>query len=97
VQDIADRVGIIQAGRMSFEGEVPVLRARVRRVRAPEPLAPSSGFSRVYGEIWQADPELWAAEAWPEGTEVEALSLEDIFVAFARSSASATPLRNDGA
>jgi ABC-2 type transport system ATP-binding protein len=102
VQDIADRVGIIQAGRMSFEGEVPVLRARVRRVRSLEPLALSSGFARVYGEIWQADPELWAAEAWPEGTEIEQLSLEDIFVAFARSSGSTTqqnngPQRTDGA
>jgi hypothetical protein len=41
----------------------------------------------VYGDIWQADPELWAVEAWPAGTEVEELSLEDIFVAFARSGA----------
>jgi ABC-2 type transport system ATP-binding protein len=97
VQDIADRVGIIQAGRMSFEGEVPVLRARVKRVRTPEPLAPSSGFARVYGDIWQADPELWAAEAWPEAAEVEELSLEDIFVAFARSPVSAMAQRNDGA
>ena len=88
VQDIADRVGIIQAGRMSFEGEVPVLRARVRRVRSAEPLAPSPGFSRVHGEIWQAAPELWAVELWPPGTEVQALSLEDIFVAFARGGAS---------
>jgi ABC-2 type transport system ATP-binding protein len=87
LQDIADRVGIIQAGRMSFEGEVPVLRARVKRVRAPEPLAPSSGFARVHGEIWQADPELWASEPWPSDTMIEELSLDDIFVAFARSSA----------
>jgi ABC-2 type transport system ATP-binding protein len=87
VQDIADRVGIIQAGRMSFEGEVPLLRARVKRVRAPEPLTPGGGFARVYGEIWQADPELWAGAPWPTDTVVEELSLDDIFVAFARGNA----------
>jgi ABC-2 type transport system ATP-binding protein len=97
VQDIADRVGIIQAGRMSFEGEVPVLRARVRRVRSPEPLAPSSGFTRVHGEIWQADPELWAVEPWPAGTEVQDLSLEDVFVAFARGGARGEAPRDGGA
>jgi len=84
VQDIADRVGIIQAGKTSFEGEVPALRARARRVRTLEPLEPPAGFARVHRDVWQADPETWAAAVWPEGTAIEELSLEEIFVAFAR-------------
>jgi ABC-2 type transport system ATP-binding protein len=87
VQDIATRVGIIQAGKMSFEGEVPLLRARAKKVRTLEPLEPPAGFARVHREVWQADPELWSAAVWPEGTVVEELSLEEIFVAFARSGA----------
>jgi ABC-2 type transport system ATP-binding protein len=84
VQSIATRVGIINAGRMRLEGEVTVLRATVQRVRSTQPLLLPPGFTCVRDDVWQASPELWAAAAWPEGTTLEALSLEDIFLAFAR-------------
>lgn len=94
VQDIADRVGIVQAGRMSIEGDVEALRSRVRAVRAaqPEPLSPASGFTPVREDVWHAEPETWASAAWPPGTTIETLSLEEIFLAFARSHTWVAPL-----
>ena len=85
VQSTAARVGIIQAGRMCIEGEVTELRCRVRRVRSPSPLEPPTGFTRVRADVWQADPTTWEDASWPEGTAVELLSLEDVFLAFART------------
>jgi ABC-2 type transport system ATP-binding protein len=85
VEAIATRVGIIQHGRMRVEGDVPTLRDKVRRVRAAEPFELPPGFTQVRDDIWEAQPERWAEATWPEGVEVEALSLEDIFLAFARS------------
>jgi ABC-2 type transport system ATP-binding protein len=85
VEAIASRVGIIQAGRMRVEGDVPTLRQTVRRVRATEPCILPAGFKQVRNDIWEADPELWSAAQWPDNVAVEALSLEEIFLAFARS------------
>jgi ABC-2 type transport system ATP-binding protein len=91
VQDIATRVGIIQAGKMSIEGEVPVLQASVRKLSAVdgaslEQLASlPAGFTRVREGVVHAASGLWASTTWPEGVVIEALSLEDIFLAFARS------------
>ena len=87
VEDIATRVGIVQAGRTSIEGRVDELRERVRRVRAPAPLELPPGFARVRGDVWLADGALWSAAVWREGTEVEQLPLEEIFLAFARTDA----------
>jgi ABC-2 type transport system ATP-binding protein len=87
VQGIATRVGIINAGRMRLEGEVAVLRASVRRLRASLPFEVPPGFERVRGEVWHAAPEAWDAAAWPEGTVVDSLSLEEIFLAYARTDA----------
>ncbi len=85
VEDIATRVGIVQAGRMSIEGRVDELRDRVRRVRSSTPLEPLPGFARVRADVWQADGSLWSTALWPEGTAVEPLPLEEIFLAFART------------
>ena len=85
VEDIAMRVGILQAGRMSIEGRVDELRERVRRIRTDAPLEPPPGFVRVRADVWQADPIAWNAAAWPEGTTTETLPLEEIFLAFART------------
>jgi ABC-2 type transport system ATP-binding protein len=85
VEAIATRVGIIQAGRMRVEGDVPTLRETVRRVRASEPCVLPPGFTQVRNDIWEADPERWSTAQWPEGVAVEVLSLEEIFLAFARS------------
>lgn len=87
VEGVATRVGIVQAGRMSIEGRVGELRERVRRVRSALPLDPPPGFTRVRGDVWLADAALWSAAAWPEGTSIEPLPLEEIFLAFARTDA----------
>ena len=87
VEGVATRVGIVQAGRTSIEGRVDELRERVRRVRSVVPLEPPPGFTRVRGDVWLADGALWTAAAWPEGTSVEPLPLEEIFLAFARTDA----------
>jgi ABC-2 type transport system ATP-binding protein len=85
VEEIATRVGIVQAGRASIEGRVDELRERVRRIRAAVPLEPPPGFARVRADVWQADGTLWSTASWPEGTRVEPLPLEEIFLAFART------------
>jgi ABC-2 type transport system ATP-binding protein len=87
VEAIAARVGIVQAGRMRVEGDVPTLRETIRRVRTSEPYTLPPAFVRVRQDIWQADAEHWRAAQWPEGVAIEALSLEDIFLAFARAAA----------
>ncbi len=87
VQGLATRVGIINAGRMRLEGEVTVLRASVQRVHATAPFDVPEGFVRVRADVWHAAPERWTAAVWPEGTTVEPLSLEEIFLAYARTDA----------
>jgi ABC-2 type transport system ATP-binding protein len=89
VEGIATRVGIVQAGRTSIEGRVDELRERVRRVRSAAPLEPLPGFARVRADVWQADATSWSTAVWPDGTSVEALPLEEIFLAFARTDAPA--------
>jgi ABC-2 type transport system ATP-binding protein len=91
VERCADRVGMIHAGRMRFEGPLGSLRATVRRVRVtggaefnPPPEferwleAPLDG-ARL--SVLRAPEEAWDALILPEGARVEALSLEDAFIA----------------
>lgn len=85
VEQLAQRVGIIQAGRSCFEGEVGLLRASVRRLVADASFAPGEGFERLRGDVWRAAPALWESAPWPDGASAQALSLEDIFLAFART------------
>jgi len=85
VEQLAQRVGIVQSGACRFEGEVGALRTRVRRIVADAGVEPGEGFTRLRGDIWQAEPALWEQNAWPPGVAVEPLSLEDIFLAFART------------
>jgi ABC-2 type transport system ATP-binding protein len=85
VESIARRVGIINAGRMRVEADVSTLRQSVRRVQSEAPCEPLEGFARVRGDVWLAQPEAWARAQWPAGVMVEPLSLEEIFLAFARS------------
>ncbi len=85
VEQLAQRVGIVQNGTCRFEGEVGALRQRVRRIVADTALLPGEGFTQLRGDIWQAEPALWEQSAWPPGVAIELLSLEDIFLAFART------------
>jgi len=92
VERCADRVGIIHAGRMRFEGPLGCLRATVRRVRVtggaelnPPPEferwleAPLDDGARL--SVLRAPEEAWNALVLPEGATVESLSLEDAFIA----------------
>ena len=79
VEQLAQRVGIVQAGRSCFEGEVSALRASVRRLVGDPSIEPGEGFAQLRGDIWRAEPALW------DGVMAEPLSLEDIFLAFART------------
>ncbi len=85
VEQLAQRVGIVQAGSCCFEGEVGALRASVRRLVADPSLEPGEGFTRLRGDIWRADPALWDGADFPDGVAIHMLSLEDIFLAFART------------
>jgi len=83
VERLAERVGIVQAGRMRFEGAVTQLRDSVRRIPGEAP-ALAEGFERLRGDIWRAEPGLWDHAA-TSGMATERLPLEDIFLAFART------------
>lgn len=91
VERCADRIGILHAGRMRFEGGLNELRLAVRRIvmRGGEDIELPEGF-----ELWterlheghisytlRADPEVWDTLIVPEGAEVQRLSLEEIFIA----------------
>jgi ABC-2 type transport system ATP-binding protein len=82
VEQLAERVGIVQAGRARFEGSVLELRDSVRRV-AGETTLPED-FERLRGDIYRATPERWERAA-SENVHGERLSLEEIFLAFART------------
>lgn len=83
VEKLADRVGIVQAGRARFEGSVAHLRDCVRRIE-PGEAAPPEGFERLRGEVFRAEPAQWDM-AIAGGLATHRLSLEDIFLAFART------------
>jgi ABC-2 type transport system ATP-binding protein len=84
VEQLAQRVGIVQAGKTRFEGDTAALRACVRRIINPQS-NPLDGFERLRGDIYRAEASHWDHTVWPEGTEIQLLSLEDIFLAFART------------
>jgi len=85
VQQVANRVGIIQAGKMRFEGEVSALLGGLRRVTSSAPVSFPAGFTVVRADVVQADPALWAQSVWPEDVQVAPVDLEDAFLAFART------------
>lgn len=87
VESIATRVGIIQNGRMCIQGRTTELLAQVRRIVAAEMIPMPEGFTRIRGDVWLAAEARWQSALWPEGVVVQSLSLEDIFLAFARTDA----------
>jgi ABC-2 type transport system ATP-binding protein len=90
VEQVAQRVGIIQAGAMRFEGTVDSLRAQVRSIAGlAQPLV-RAGWERVRGDVYRADEAAWDAAGLPPGAAVQGMNLEDIFLAFARTDAVST-------
>jgi len=89
VQQVAHRVGIIQAGKMRFEGEIALLLSTLRRLTGPFELPQS--FTVVRGDIVQADAALWEQMQWPAGVVAATVDLEDAFLAFARTDAVRLP------
>ncbi|MFN6139474.1 MAG: ABC transporter ATP-binding protein [Planctomycetota bacterium] len=90
VERCADRIGIIHAGKMRFQGPLSQLREEVRRVRFRGEL-PSMG---PMFEFWQerkkddqviqtfrATCSAWQELQLPPEATIESLSLEDIFLA----------------
>lgn len=85
VESVAKRVGIIQAGRMRIEGEVSELLRRVRRIVGVPVEQWPAGLTPVRGDVAQGDEVAWSQAIWPDGAQVEALSLEEVFLAYART------------
>jgi ABC-2 type transport system ATP-binding protein len=91
VERIADRVGILRAGKLVLDEEMESLKTRFRRVSFPRsreaavgrltPLAPVAVASRGW-EV-EAVVSQYAEEHLPaeDGPEVSALTLEEIFIA----------------
>lgn len=90
VELVASRVGILQRGKLHYQGRVPELLAAVRRVTVPEGPLPA-GVTVIREELREgvrtavvrADAAWWADPSNPLGPGA-ALSLEEIFLAFAR-------------
>ena len=85
VEQVAQRVGIIQAGSTRFEGTIRSLQAQVRRIAGLAQPLEQPGWQRVRGDVYRADAAAWEGASLPPGAEVEELGLEDIFLAFART------------
>lgn len=101
VEGIADRIGLLQGGRLAVDEEMETLKQRFRRLRvsgasgpspqwAPvlEPLRPVSTATRAWG--WEAVVSAWDEDRPPSGlpeeVEVSALTLEEIFLSLAETS-----------
>jgi ABC-2 type transport system ATP-binding protein len=95
VEGIADRIGLLQGGRLAVDEEMETLKQRFRRLRVSsgvpgaggpvsgiEALRPVSTAARAWG--WEAVVSAWDEERppnLPESVEVSALTLEEIFLA----------------
>ena len=90
VERCADRIGIIQSGRMRFEGSLGDLRSQVRRVTFPEQPIDLPSHFEVWNErvndskisrIYRANAAAWIELEPGEGMSIDSLSLEEIFIA----------------
>jgi ABC-2 type transport system ATP-binding protein len=91
VSELRDRVRAVEIGAAPEPVEPP-LAAEAYRIEPPRAadFAMPSGFTRVRGNVWHAEPERWESTAWPPGTVVKRQPLEDIFLAYARTDAPLT-------
>lgn len=85
VEQLAQRVGIIQAGSARYEGNIQELRETVKRIESPVAFEPGDGFERLRGNVYRAHVDRWGVTNWPTEVVVTSLSLEEIFLAFART------------
>ena len=84
VEQLAQRVGIVQAGRCCFEGEVGRLRASVRRIVRRRSLGRAKAL-RACAAISGVPSRRCGRRRLAGGVAVATLSLEEIFLAFART------------
>jgi len=87
VEQVATRVGVVQAGKMRFEGAIAALLATLRRVVSVGPFVAPAGFTLVRDGVYRAEPAAWESAVWPEGVAVSPVDLEDAFLALARTDA----------
>jgi ABC-2 type transport system ATP-binding protein len=91
VERVADRIGILDKGRLHYEGDIQTLRDSIRRIRLPSELVPGDlpSGGEVLNEvirngerefIVRAPPAAWG-EWNASGAIAEQLSLEDLFLA----------------
>lgn len=78
VEAIGEQVGILHRGRMFFQGPLPELAARVRRV-VELPAGATALAVDEKGTIGWAEPQVW------QGAHTQRIGLEEAFVAIARS------------
>ena len=90
VERCADRIGIIHAGRMRVEGSLAVLKSEVKRIAFEGDAVELPACFEFWGErkldgmtlqIFRASTQDWDAVQLPTSSEVQPLSLEDIFIA----------------
>ncbi len=91
IESIADRVGILQGGKLVLDEELETLRQRFRRVRfagAAEALPMTTASVRAWGSgtdaiVTNFDEEVFEDFRTRVGAEASSLTLEEIFVAVA--------------
>jgi ABC-2 type transport system ATP-binding protein len=90
VERCADRIGIIQSGRMRFEGSLDDLRSQVRRVTFPEHADILPTHFELWNErvieskltrIYRTTSDAWSQLEPRDGLRIDRLSLEEIFIA----------------
>jgi len=93
VEQVSHRIGILQDGALRYQGPLEELRRAARRVELPERLLQvPAGLELIRTEPGEAGAVahvlVGAAPAWEQsglsGENITQLSLEDIFLAFAR-------------
>ncbi len=91
IESIADRVGILKAGKIVLDEDLETLRSRFRRIRfagAPAALPLKTASTRAWGSGTEAIVSDFEGEVFEDfrtrvNAEASALSLEEIFVAVA--------------